>query len=447
MTAPSNPMLNHAPIDDRAHLALLGGVSTFDVITGTEDGDALVGTSGADSIDGLGGDDFLAGLGDNDTINGGSGDDLVRGGGGDDLLSGGDDNDYLRPGAGSDTLDGGAGIDRAGFFDSTVGVHVSLLLQGTMQDTGQGQVLLTNFEQLSGTRFDDLLIGDDNDNWLWGDVSSADPGTGGGDDTLIGNGGDDLLEVSTGNHKLNGGSGVDTVSAFGNATDTLGGVTVDLSLAGAQDTGQGDWLLKKVENLSGSIFGDELTGDGRANVLCGDAGDDTLSGGGRADALYGDGTMRVDAPAGTAGPVTLFANADDPSTGDPAAGHDLLDGGSGADTLLGGRAGDTLTGGGGADTFIYLSTEDSQAFDRDEITDLANQDVIDLSAIDADVTVEGDQAFTVVAAFTGRAGEALLSYNADLDVTALQLDTNGDHEADAEIVLDGKHNHFDNFVL
>lgn len=428
-------------------LAILGGVHVMDDITGTEDADILIGGGGPDSISGLGGDDVLRGLGGDDTLDGGDGDDVLGGVGGADSLLGGLGQDYLRGGEGDDFMDGGDGVDRAAFFDATAGVHVSLLLQGSAQDTGQGMDVLVNIEQLSGTRFDDLLIGDGGDNWLWGDVSGADPGTGGGDDTLIGGGGDDLLEASTGNHKFNGGSGIDTVSAFGNATDTLGGVTLDLTVSSAQDTGQGVWLLKKVENLSGSIFGDELTGDARANTLCGDTGDDTLSGGARADALYGDGTIRADAPAGTAGPITLFANADDPATSAPAEGHDMLDGGAGADTLVGGRASDLLTGGSGADTFLYLTTEDSQAFDRDTIADLSNRDVIDLSAIDADETAGGDQAFVLVSSFSGTAGEAVLIYDAGSDTTFLRLDTDGDTEANAEVILLGKHTHFDNFVL
>jgi Ca2+-binding RTX toxin-like protein len=152
---------------------------------------------------------------------------------------------------------------------------------------------LIGIEHVSGTIFDDTLIGDGGDNWIWGGSNGSGVT---GNDTLSGNGGNDLIWVGTGNHTLDGGADSDTLSFFANQTDvTPDGVTVSLLLqGGAQATEQGLMVLNGFENLSGTIYDDSLTGDGSANVLLGDIGNDTISGGLGADTLYGDGRTSVD---------------------------------------------------------------------------------------------------------------------------------------------------------
>jgi Ca2+-binding RTX toxin-like protein len=74
---------------------------------------------------------------------------------------------------------------------------------------------------------------------------------------------------------LDGGTGTDTVSY----ALAQGGVTVNLSVAGPQETfGAGIDTLTNIENVTGSAFADTLIGNGGANVLTGGAGGDTLSG-------------------------------------------------------------------------------------------------------------------------------------------------------------------------
>jgi hypothetical protein len=63
------------------------------------------------------------------------------------------------------------------------------------------------------------------------------------------------------------------------------------------------------------------------------------------------------------------------------------------------------------------------------------RDIIDLSGIDADTTTGGDQAFTFVAAFTGAAGQATLTFVAG--VTTLAVDTDGDGDADFMVAING----------
>ncbi len=94
------------------------------------------------------------------------------------------------------------------------------------------------------------------------------------------------------------------------------------------------------------------------------------------------------------------------------AGNDTLIGGAGLDTLIGGAGADNLTGGTDSDVFkLTLLTESGiTSKTRDTITDfLSGTDKIDLSALDANETLTGDQAFTFIgsAAFnkTNAAGQ------------------------------------------
>jgi Ca2+-binding RTX toxin-like protein len=403
-------------------------------------GDGTDTLSGIERVVGSAFDDNMVGGPGNDDLEGGAGHDSLRGHAGDDTLIGGTGDDFLVPGQGNDLIDGGDGFDRAGFFqDATAGVHVDLNLEGTAQDTGMGIKTLIGIEHVSGTNFADTLIGNAGDNWIWGQ---------GGGDSLSAGAGNDLVQLGwvTSNDTVDGGAGNDTLSFDGNGSDTTG-VHASLALQGAaQDTGRGLVTATGFENLSGSQFADTLSGDAHDNVLAGFAGDDSLSGGGGNDLLLGDGHATVDTHGtGGSGPIVTLADA---SAFDQfTAGNDTLDGGTGDDTLIGGGGGDVLTGGKGADHFVFLSTGDSTPAAPDLITDLENKDVIDLSAIDANVNVAGDQAFVLVGAFDGHAGEAVLDYDKAAKVTHLSLDVNGDGVADMVINIAGQAKNFDNFIL
>lgn len=371
-----------------------------------------------------------------DTFNIGNAHAQVNSGGGDDTVNGGNLDDYARLGLGDDYYDGGKGQDRAGYFGVAGGVHVSLLLQGLEQDTGQGLDTLVNIEHLSGGSDDDTLIGDAKGNWLWGQL---------GDNSLSGEGGDDLLAVSQGNSTLVGGAGRDTAELLGNTTDFDTGVIVSLAKQGvAQNTGQGLMTLSQMENLSGTIFDDALSGDKLNNVLAGAYGSDTLNGAEGNDTLLGDGIIGVSTGIyGTSGPIRTEQQIDDPE----ANGDDLLLGGLGRDALIGGWGQDVLAGGKGQDTFTFLTVEDSLEGAEDYILDLSDvADTINLMAIDADTSTGGDDAFVKVESLTGLAGEMSLHYDAVNDVTVLELDVDGGG-ADFSLEIAGDHTDFNNFVL
>ncbi|MDB5437858.1 MAG: family beta-propeller repeat protein [Caulobacteraceae bacterium] len=140
---------------------------------------------------------------DNDTMFGGDGFDQLYGGVGNDILNGGD---------GGDTLDGGAQIDTADY--STSGAVTVRLGLGAGQNTGgAGFDTLVSIENLTGSAFDDILIGDGGANVIQG---------GNGADRLTGGDGADMLD---------GGGNIDTaifsgaMSAY-TLTTTSTGLTV-----------------------------------------------------------------------------------------------------------------------------------------------------------------------------------------------------------------------------
>lgn len=84
-----------------------------------------------------------------------------------------------------------------------------------------------------------------------------------------------------------------------------------------------------------------------------------------------------------------------------------------------------LTGGTGNDRFDFnaFSELGASSTTRDVITDFSSGDKIDLSTIDANTSLTGDQAFTHVSAFTTAGSQIMYSngvvyFNTDHDTTA-----------------------------
>ncbi|WP_108662878.1 family 16 glycosylhydrolase [Acuticoccus kandeliae] len=215
-----------------------------------------------------------------------------------------------------------------------------------------------------------------------------------------------------------------------------------------------DWV--KVEELAaffgdgaanrsvGSAANDLMRGAGGSDALIGGLGDDTIVGGEGDDEIYGQGGN--DRLIGAEHDDALFGNAH----------NDLMSGGDGNDTLDGGRGSDTMDGGDGTDLFRFDSVTDSPDGPlRDKITDLRPQegDKIDLSGIDANTNVAGDQEFYFLrqAAFGSRdgigdAGE--LRYEVVGNSILLQGDVDGDGVADFEVLLSNlSHIYADSFIL
>ncbi len=212
-------------------------------------------------------------------------------------------------------------------------------------------------------------------------------------------------------------------------------------------TAHGDLVLGKAGNdtLSGNAGNDTLDGGAGADLLNGNTGNDRLLGKGGADTLYGnagndtrDGGDGNDRLIGGEGADQLIGgNGRDRLEG--GNGADVLRGGAGNDTLIGGKGADQLWGGAGADSFVFLAATDSAGKGFDTIHDFsaAQGDLIDLSAIDADTGLAGDQAFSFIgtSAFSGTAGE--LRLKTDAGGLLLLGDTDGDGKVDLKILLAG----------
>jgi hypothetical protein len=143
------------------------------------------------------------------------------------------------------------------------------------------------------------------------------------------------------------------------------------------------------------------------------------------DALTG--TENKDKLSGLAGNDTL----------DGALGDDVLNGGVGNDLLIGSAGKDKLTGGAGADTFKFASANESTFWNMDTITDFkrAQGDKIDLSAIDSNPNVAGNQAFSLEKAFNTTDATGQLYFDAKTHI--LYGSTDADSAPEFAITLNG----------
>lgn len=226
-----------------------------EVTVGDEDVDTIITNGGDDSVNtGAGGAGFVRTDAGNDTVE--TGDGYV------DLIQTGDDDDrvvmgegglgFVRLGSGDDVIivnemdpsfgvviQGGSGIDEISFQPFSQGVIFDLNLAGQYQNVAapggdpttpaKGYVSEVSIENVTGTKFADMLIGDQGANVLKGLA---------GKDQLSGQKGSDVLKGSGGNDQLDGGNGQDTL---------IGG--------GGKDT------------LTGGRGNDELTGNGGKDVF------------------------------------------------------------------------------------------------------------------------------------------------------------------------------------
>ncbi len=321
--------------------------SGIENLRGSQFDDLLVGDKNANGLIGGDGNDIIYGGGADDVLDGGAGADVITGGAGDDILTGGIGDDILQGDGGADTLTGGGGSDTASYASAASRVEAALWQGGGSVGDALGDTY-SGIENLRGSQFDDLLVGDKNANGLIGGDGVDLLFGGSGNDTLAGDNGSDILGGGAGDDTLTGGNGDDTLQGDGGA-DTLtgGGGSDTASYASAasrveaalwQGGGSvGDALgdtYSGIENLRGSQFDDLLVGDKNANGLIGGDGNDTIYGGGADDVL--DGGAGADVITG-------------------GAGDDILTGGIGDDILQGDGGADTLTGGGGSDTASYAS--------------------------------------------------------------------------------------------
>jgi Ca2+-binding RTX toxin-like protein len=276
--------------------------------------------------------DTIQGNGGNNALSGGAGNDMILadlpGGAGEDTVDGGD---------GNDTLNGGAGFDLVSYAAAGNGVTANL---ATGQATGQGIDIVTGFEGVIGSAFNDTLTGDDGDNLLnigsggadaiigglgfdkisfanLGQSATVTMGTGqeistgtrfGGVEAVQGSSLADFIQGDAGNNWLGGGEddddidgaeGSDTVDGGGGDDNLIGGPGFDtvtyalatngvvVNLATSRATGQGNDTISEFEMVMGSAFADTLTGDASDNWFAiNTGGADVVQGGLGFDVLH-----------------------------------------------------------------------------------------------------------------------------------------------------------------
>ncbi|WP_196491995.1 M10 family metallopeptidase C-terminal domain-containing protein, partial [Pseudomonas fluorescens] len=110
-----------------------------------------------------------------------------------------------------------------------------------------------------------------------------------------------------------------------------------------------------------------------------------------------------------------------------------IKGGAGNDLIYGGGGADQLWGGAGSDTFVYGASSDSKPGAADKIFDFTSgSDKIDLSGITKGAGV------TFVNAFTGHAGDAVLTYASGTNLGTLAVDFSGHGVADFLVTTVGQ---------
>jgi len=421
-----------------------GSVLTAATLTGNALNNIINGHNNIETIFGLVGDDRLFAKGGDDTVWGGDGNDYLDGGPGNDTLNGENGNDTINGRAGNDTMAGGAGDDT--YFVDSLG---DLVTENSGEGTDLVRVSVSDFilpdnvengiqsisstpglpTRLDGNTLDNDLTGGSANDWLLGWDGNDTLRGGAGNDILAGHSGNDILNGGTGDDQMVGGAGNDTyyVDSVNDTVDEDaidGGAGIDTiisslstySIADPGNTVLGNPVANgwQLENLTfNGSGGAALEGNASANIIHGGAGDDIIWSHNGADILYGgDGDDEIhggngDVAHGGIGLVIYGGNGNDFITWLTGA-KPIIDPGLGADVID--ATGQTVC------TIVYSSVEDSPVppdgssevtYDRMSgfADGIAPGDKIDLSAIDANTTVAGDQAFSWVLTPTGAAGE------------------------------------------
>ncbi|WP_445630526.1 beta strand repeat-containing protein [Nostoc sp. DSM 114167] len=335
--------------------------------------------------------------------------DFIVGSNGDDTLSTGF--------GGNDTIDGGKGDDllyfNYNYYDPSEGITTTFNATTNIGSITKGTRLISykNIEGLniSGTQYDDLIVGSN------------------GNDTLdTGYGGNDTIDGGTGNDSLtiyfnNTTTGITTIF---NPTTNTGSITEDTRLIS----------YKNIEelNIKGTQYNDLIVGsNGNDTLDAGNDGKDTIDGG------KGDDLLSVDFGNATTGITTTFnatTNKGEITAGrrivsyqnieglnisgsysndlivgnngndtlDGSSGNDTLKGGNGNDVLIGSSGNDSVYGGAGTDTFVFNTFSEGveRLYDFDTTNELIKISIYGFPNHDFSLGVLKTNQFTIGASAT-----------------------------------------------
>jgi Ca2+-binding RTX toxin-like protein len=376
--------------DPRCHgaRATLIGTAGDDVLRGTHERDVIWGGKGDDTILGSLGNDVLCGGPGADLLHGGRGNDLADGEGGDgdrvigdlgddkliggpgdydevagslgiDTVSGGPgDYDFVHGDYGYDRMDGGPGAHDVASFATDVGagakgggVKVNLARH---RARGDGHDRLFRFEDLKGSAFADILVGNRQANVIDG---------GAGDDAIRGGGGRDEISGGVGSDRCAGAPG--HTDSCGREARLAGSAYVELDpvpgggggLQIVAGDGADDLVLSFDE--ASSTFGVAAKralalgpGCERVGATRASCPSDGPARWVMADLGPGRDSLRVEGSLAAAQNVRIAGGyGDDTIRGGDE--DDLIEAGYGADKLYGGAGADGLIGGRPGPTFLY----------------------------------------------------------------------------------------------
>jgi Ca2+-binding RTX toxin-like protein len=374
----------------------------------------------------------------NETIFGHGGNDVISGSFG---AAGGIGENWISGGEGDDTINvSGVRVDAYGDAGND-----SIRTSGSISFINGGSGSDTIVARDSGLTSQGFFIGDTgNDLIVLG--SGADFASGGqGDDTFRGFYGFDTVDGGTGNDVISFSDGpaiTNTIAdaSFGYiAVFNTGGQTGSGTLGFTRVVGVETWVLSDGNDIATSwINGPVLYGGAGNDWMADYASASNAAGAGNNDWMFGeDGD---DALYGLEGNDQIYGGQ----------GRDILVGGVGSDTLSGDLGSDWIAlglnaagtaGDGAVDIVLFGSrwdTWDPNRAGMDAIVQFETGiDRIDLSAVDANTLVAGDQAFTIGALTAGQAGRLQILSPTGATWTALLADVDGDGAADMTIFVYG----------
>ncbi|NKD55281.1 MULTISPECIES: M10 family metallopeptidase C-terminal domain-containing protein [unclassified Haematospirillum] len=411
-----------------------------------------------------------------DYITGNAQDNVLLGGAGDDALYGMAGHDLIIGGIGHDLIDGGEGYDAVSYEMRIVPVSVTL---NSHEDSpvmvdGQPEDIVRNIEAVIGSGGDDVIVGDQYDNFFNG-LGGADRLTGGAGADIFAyeraertedvitdfstTEGDqldfsefDANSTADGNQPfLFSGQKAQAHSLWYKPLEDGTGIRLFADTDGQEETAEFSLVLQGIDAIAMGdflfgTFGPRVTSKGLDCLDVSDTQSTFIDLPGLSYSLQAaypglspdgeDGGYAVMAHmTGHIAPTVTrvsTGSGDDVLIGDPR--DNIFSSGAGKDRLVGGLGVDYLSGGSGADTFTYNSIAEG----GDVITDFSSEqgDRIDLAMIGAYLhRPDGQRGLD----FSGRQAAAYSVWytNDGTDGSVVMADVDGDAQAEFFLRLNG----------